>query len=348
MLPTRIVPNNRTRTSCNPRGWQDHPFSVAVWKSQPVMEWVESLAASTETSERNQGIHRSRISLDDVPLGEPVKATPKTPWILRAAPVKLESSQSTRRRALPKTWPKRWDLSVLQKIHRPCLDNLIRQLIAVALHIEALPAPSLTKTVTDNIQIIQVHFKFVMDRLLEQEAFQNKDENILAKAKLLETTAKKLQKIIVNVTNKKPTLDPNPFRKRSAANPSGGKEDLASYMTDWLRDNWINPYPDDNGLKEMAAVCGTTPTVISNWLINSRTRKWRPAIVKACEMGRPSGMLLEDSLALFDGKPIRSMDKSLGKVKEEEEDDNNNNDDDYVPPSKRIKRSRSASPLKRV
>ena len=86
------------------------------------------------------------------------------------------------------------------------------------------------------------------------------------------------------------------------------KQELGKYMTSWLRTNFTNPYPDDEGLIQMANHCGTTNQVISNWLINARTRKWRPAIIKATKLGRPADMLLEDSINIFDGKPVRQVD----------------------------------------
>jgi hypothetical protein len=47
---------------------------------------------------------------------------------------------------------------------------------------------------------------------------------------------------------------------------------------------------------------------VSNWLINARTRKWRPAIVKATNLeDRPSSMLLEDSIRIFQGRPLRAV-----------------------------------------
>jgi hypothetical protein len=90
----------------------------------------------------------------------------------------------------------------------------------------------------------------------------------------------------------KPELDPHEF---------------ADYMTTWLKNHWINPYPDDAGLKMMAEDCGKTTTVISNWLINARTRKWRPSIIKAFELGRPAHLLLEDATNIFEGKPLRDL-----------------------------------------
>jgi hypothetical protein len=57
----------------------------------------------------------------------------------------------------------------------------------------------------------------------------------------------------------------------------------------------------------MARDCGTTTTVVSNWLINVRTRKWRPSIVKAFELKRPVDLLLEDSINIFDDNPLREL-----------------------------------------
>ena len=85
------------------------------------------------------------------------------------------------------------------------------------------------------------------------------------------------------------------------------KKDFSEVMNNWLRENWTNPYPDDDGLNEISVLTGCTPTVVSNWLINARTRKWRPAIVKASENGRPASLLQEDSINIFDGKPLRSI-----------------------------------------
>ena len=83
------------------------------------------------------------------------------------------------------------------------------------------------------------------------------------------------------------------------------KKDFSEVMNAWLRENWTNPYPDEEGLVQIANSCGCTTSVVSNWLINARTRKWRPAIVKAFENGRPASLLHEDSINIFDGKPLR-------------------------------------------
>ena len=85
------------------------------------------------------------------------------------------------------------------------------------------------------------------------------------------------------------------------------KKAFSQYMNQWLVKNWTNPYPDDEGLERLADMNGTTVTVVSNWLINARTRKWRPAIVKAYEAGRPADMLQEDSIKMFQGAPLRKL-----------------------------------------
>lgn len=94
----------------------------------------------------------------------------------------------------------------------------------------------------------------------------------------------------------------------------GKKQDLSKYMTQWLRENWTNPYPDEIAIQQMSSECGSTSTVISNWLINARTRKWRPSIIKAYEMERPADLLLEDSINIFCGKPVRKLDSILPMV----------------------------------
>eukprot|EP00957_Ditylum_brightwellii_P212152 15367022-Ditylum_brightwellii.AAC.1 len=103
----------------------------------------------------------------------------------------------------------------------------------------------------------------------------------------------------VDCTSPRPTLPPK--EKKFS------KKEFANYMNHWLRSNWTNPYPDDEGLQEMASDCGTTTAVVSNWLINARTRKWRPAIVKAYKLNRPADYLKEDAIAIFDGRPVQEI-----------------------------------------
>lgn len=79
------------------------------------------------------------------------------------------------------------------------------------------------------------------------------------------------------------------------------KKDFSKYMVNWLKENWTNPYPDEYTLNEIAALFSMDDTKeISNWLINARTRKWRPAIKQAYEMNKNADFLLEDSIRIFE------------------------------------------------
>jgi Homeobox KN domain len=134
--------------------------------------------------------------------------------------------------------------------------------------------------------------------------------------KLYEETAQKLKSLIAAYQKQrhsghgKPSAIPSTPLYASGMipkDPPMPKQEFSAYMMKWLRENWTNPYPDDEGVVELANHCGVTVHVISNWLINARTRKWRPSIVKASEMGRPALVLFEDSLNIFDGKPLRDL-----------------------------------------
>mmetsp|Transcript_8931 Transcript_8931/g.17200 ORF Transcript_8931/g.17200 Transcript_8931/m.17200 type:complete len:640 (+) Transcript_8931:121-2040(+) len=107
-------------------------------------------------------------------------------------------------------------------------------------------------------------------------------------------------------------------------------------MNLWLRCNWANPFPDTEMLNHLVShliTCGcmTLPKEkakplmngrsqdyhddmvklaiekVTNWLVNARTRKWRPSIQEAFDLKRPTFMLLEDSIRIFDGKAPRTI-----------------------------------------
>ena len=127
---------------------------------------------------------------------------------------------------------------------------------------------------------------------------------------LYHKTIHKLHALMV-LSDKLGVQDLTPVAHKSqldSPNPPLEKIELSVYMTSLLHENWINPYPDKAVMKSIARDCGTTPTVVNNWLINACTRKWRPAIMKAYEMKRPAELLLEDSIDIFSGKPLRKLD----------------------------------------
>lgn len=137
------------------------------------------------------------------------------------------------------------------------------------------------------------------------------DQTILKLETLFQMASKNLRIENISVqssdgsnTSKK---TPNSNTMRRQKKDTSNKKDFTEFMNNWLRENWTNPYPDDDGLNQIADSCGTSSAVVSNWLINARTRKWRPAIVKAYSGGRPAELLKEDAINIFDGKPVRTI-----------------------------------------
>ena len=107
-------------------------------------------------------------------------------------------------------------------------------------------------------------------------------------------------------------------------------------MEFWMKQNWCNPFPDDEVLhrlshhllandmvpwtsKDLVGLRGIEPSEydrivvdittekINTWLVNTRTRKWRPAIEKAFDLRRPVSLLTEDSIRLYEGKEVRPL-----------------------------------------
>ena len=102
-------------------------------------------------------------------------------------------------------------------------------------------------------------------------------------------------------------------------------------MTMWLRKNWSNPYTDETTLHCLAnkliylgcislgeettaflsptecaeTLVSVTKEKVRTWLMNMRTRHWRRCLREACENRRPAAILIEDSICIFDGKPLR-------------------------------------------
>lgn len=101
---------------------------------------------------------------------------------------------------------------------------------------------------------------------------------------------------------------------------SANKAAFQARMTTWLVANWINPYPDEAVTHQLAYETGETPHVVNTWLVNARSRRWRPAVLKAFDLKRPSDYLWEDSINLFEDKPLRPIDED-----EDMEEGNTNN-----------------------
>lgn len=336
LLPTKVSKNHLAIFQQNSKGWEGHPNAPSRWKGQSVMDWIGSLAAATEAGELGEGIGQGQVVVGGISLSDPSTVPHSVPWAMPTSNLKQPELADHRRRSLPHATPSWWDLRFLDQDVHPQASNYIRQISSLVMQVESLPGHSLANQHHDDYKLVQNRLVTIFRSIMNEATYDSEEEKRLALVVLYETTIEKLREIVQAATSGKPSpvkslgkaSQPTLRRKSTSVSISPQKkQDLSEYMTTWLRSNWTNPYPDENGLEQMARDCGTTSTIVSNWLINARTRKWRPAIVKASEMNRPSYMLLEDSLNIFDGKRVQSLSE----------------DDDEGPNSKRIKRSYSSN-----
>lgn len=338
LLPTKV--NELRSDDGNTIAYEAFPRGqTSRWTAQPVLQWIESLAAATEDRDRLGPVIVGGFKLSDkippavLPLRHPSVSLPHV------------SDDAVCN----------WDLTSID-YRDPMAWMYTRQIESLAGHFEEVssinsrapisPVPTAEKEKMDSsYRTIKTRLEFTFDRIIGQylkkyprdmcsgtdishaidpPSVNTEGGEIRALLDTLyEETIQKLKKLIA---------DQQIFQQRGSSvvvpevkceyvpsqasvlempvhqqHQQQSKQELAKYMTSWLRTNWTNPYPDDDGLVVMATHCATTIQVISNWLINARTRKWRPAIIKASELGRPADLLLEDSINIFDGKPLREI-----------------------------------------
>lgn len=113
-------------------------------------------------------------------------------------------------------------------------------------------------------------------------------------------------------TSRKDTNRSNDQRNHGTSGNDGkgrcmSKQEFNRYMTNWLRDNFFYPYPDHDGIDDMARISGRARTTILNWLNNNRSRKWYSSMENVFKLNRPSDTFYEDCLNMFDGKPLRDL-----------------------------------------
>ena len=349
ILPTKVRNTFQFASEVDKFDWEGQPNAVPLWKAQPVLTWVESLAAATEAGERAEGKANGNLSLSNVHLSETSTTPQSAPWALphhAELPSHVPSSGSGRS-SLPSAMPKYWDLRFLAHDQDPQNSDYIRQIASLAIKFETTCSKNMSAKVQDKYGLIQHRLGYLFHRITQESVYDYEEEKCGALKKLYEETIVKLQQVIESAIPKKQTSGHAFSWQSPPSTPVGSssafavspdtKKNLSKHMTAWIRANWTNPYPDEEGLEELARQCDTTGTVVSNWLINARTRKWRPAIVKATQMNRPANMLLEDSLRIFDGNTIRSL-----------SDQDDKEDDDELPSAKRVKRTFSSTSMTEV
>lgn len=306
----------------------DDDLNAIKWTGMNPLEMISHLARATEQVEANKGIEQVPIIVGNTKLSS---ATPSVPILQKKKPqlrkkrnnesaddimsvttIKIEDDEPTVSLAP-------WDLKFLveQDEHATEAANHLHYL---ARTVEGMPHYEL---VGGSYQRIRAHIEgtttWIHSAYSDNLGPQRAAEKMSLLQQLYSEVIQQMQ-ALVEMTSMlgqteedeqeaatKMEEDPNPL----------SHVEFSEYMNNWLRDNWINPYPDDQGLVAMASHCGRTPVVISNWLINARTRKWRPAVIRAFEMKRPAGLLLEDAINIFDDKPLRqltSYDTGLGEA----------------------------------
>ena len=285
-------------------GQDDKPDSVQ-WHGMTPLEFITSLAEATEDSEAADGLYMEPIHINGTKLAT---KTPPFPRLNKSH----KSGNGHKNRGANGFVTLRddteslapWDPSYLL-INDVYALGAVESMQALAHTLEAMPHYFHVK---GSYKRIQDHLAYVSNWIHSTYGDQLTAETAAEKFQLLrnlyEETIHKME-ALVDMTAR---LGPEEAEEEAKmASKPVVKRDFAEYMTQWLKDNWTNPYPDEDGLEMMAHDCGVTTSIISNWLINARTRKWRPAIVKAYELKRPANLLLEDSINIFDGKPVREI-----------------------------------------
>ena len=84
-----------------------------------------------------------------------------------------------------------------------------------------------------------------------------------------------------NISSLPITASKSRRQSSSSSSISKGRENFTTAITDvlssWFESHWNNPYPNDDTKHELAETTGLTTEQVSNWFINERQRKWKPA-----------------------------------------------------------------------
>lgn len=199
----------------------------------------------------------------------------------------------------PAAMPLFWDLSCLQPS-----DKVDR----IRLLVLAIEGQAKFVDMKHAFEQIRDHFTFSLSQCHASEHFEM----------LCRETIGRLQSLLVILVNDHQesttsfdSAQSTPRSSNGNIRSSAGTPNKAlfhNHMNNWLRANWINPYPDEAVSHQLAYETGETLHVVNTWLMNARSRRWRPAVLKAFESNRPSALLWEDSIAVFEDKPLRSLD----------------------------------------
>ena len=327
LMPSTLLPTRDRNLNSQVRG------NNVQWVGMTPLEWIDSLTAKTEAKRlvaeetlqtRNplqplMSLGKPRLtkqespSFTTPPLKHPLIET--KPFgvttdnkrsleeakdsSMKASPVLSEGTMNQLGYFPPDQMPIYWDFAMLE--HTPLVES-IRLLV-------------LTVECDPNFLAMKLPFERTRDHFIYSVGYIRKhtpDPKVHLDM-LYHETIHKLNALVelshkmgAQQTSTMVECTKNQDHQIAAPSPHSNI-DLNLKMNSWLLENWINPYPDEDTTNELARVCGTTTQTIYTWLVNARTRKWRPAIEKAFEMKRPAELLLEDSIQIFNGEPVRKL-----------------------------------------
>ena len=287
-------------------GQDDDPNAIQ-WIGMNPLEMIAKLARATEEAESAKGISAEPICIGDTMLSS---ETPSVPPLVKKSQGNLckkrgvndvLSATIVTTDVKPALLPP-WDLSFLLAKDEYALAP-VQHLQFLARAVESMPHCAY---VGGSYQRLRDHVSGTSSWIHASYSGHLSAQRASEKMALLQNLYAESIKQMEGLVEMTRMLGPEEEDAKPETKPLV-KREFTEYMVQWLKNHWTNPYPDDAGLEMMASDCGTTTTVVSNWLINARTRKWRPAIVKAFELKRPVDLLLEDSIHIFEDKPLREL-----------------------------------------
>jgi len=288
---------------------KDDDANAVKWIGMNPLEMISHLARATEEAEAAKGKPEGPIRVGDTELSSetpPVPRFTKSDQSLfkkkRGATGTLSATNLTTEDE-PTPLPP-WDLSFLVANDQHAAQP-VQHLQFLAHTVESMPHYAL---VGGSYQRIRAHVagtaSWIHTSYSGNLSVQRAAERMSLLHNLYAETIQQMEGLVKMTRMLGPEEEENaePEFKEPLAPP-----EFADYMTQWLKNHWTNPYPDEVSLELVAHECGRTTTVVNNWLINARTRKWRPAVVKAFELKRPANLLLEDAINIFEDEPLRDL-----------------------------------------
>jgi len=196
-----------------------------------------------------------------------------------------------------------WNLSELYKFHTSSRTQVAFHPMLGQIHLltNALEQGHNYDFITGAYQKLQQQFVDTSHWILDGNATMGSVRMIYHEC------IQKLRALTTAANNHQHCGDPVPTTSEVPDDRIPLRVDFQDYMRQWMVENWVNPYPDAATLHKMSTICHVDQASVSVWVVNSRNRKWRPSIAEAYSLNRPADMLLEDSIQIYLGEPLREI-----------------------------------------